>query len=350
MNIAPVSTRAVCWSPPPGFNLGAHDLFTGVMLHATRNWQVSPGEDRIRMVSNDELVRRQKFYFRKTPVTTLHEIVTVRIRDIATESEKSFEIMVGWMYSMENGFKHAFILAPSMDFDFRIAARAKFPINNLNNMLNGVNLIWWNNDKIIDDRGNFKNAPFTNRVYVFTDVLNQDKNDIKAAFREQGLEAIIIDDQRWKFEFDKMPADVFICHDSRDKPRYARPLYDELVRRNLKVWLDEFAIKPGNDFVDKIDRGLATSRHALLLLTRRFLQNDRWASHEMSALLNRQFNEGREDLIIPLYIGVTPMEVQKRSPLLAKAFAVRASALKFPSQVKRVASEVCRTVQPGFAQ
>jgi hypothetical protein len=158
----------------------------------------------------------------------------------------------------------------------------------LQKILDDVRVTWMDMHPMMDDRGDSRSAPFTKRLYIFTGTLRQDRAQVKSLFRSHGLEAIIVDDERWKFEWDAAPADVFICHDSRDKPRYARPVYEELVRRNLKVWLDEFSIKPGDDFVERIDQGLATSRHALLLLTKRFLQNDRWASQEMSALLNRQ--------------------------------------------------------------
>jgi hypothetical protein len=141
-----------------------------------------------------------------------------------------------------------------------------------------------------------------------------------------------------------MPADVFICHDSRDQPKYATPLYHELVKRRLKVWLDKYAIKAGDDIVRKIDHGLTTSRHALLLITPRFLKNDRWASQEMYALLNRQFTEKRDNMIVPLYVGVSHREVQARSLLLAKAFAVRTSQMRFQKNLSDLANQIYRTV------
>jgi len=85
----------------------------------------------------------------------------------------------------------------------------------------------------------------------------------------------------------------------------------------------------------------------ILLLTKRFLQNDRWASQEMGALLSRQFGTKRRDLIIPLYIGVSWADVHARSSLLAKASPVKTSAINFNKKLKNVVDEICRTVRPG---
>ena len=40
--------------------------------------------------------------------------------------------------------------------------------------------------------------------------------------------------------------DVFISHASEDKDEIARPLADELIRRGLKVWFDEYELVLGD--------------------------------------------------------------------------------------------------------
>ena len=299
------------------------------------------------MLTEAELLQRKSFFFRGQGFFTFHKMVTITEYDMAHRITKATKIMVGWLLSSQ-GFKHAFILAPSIDVDFALLLADSFPMQALREILDGVHMKWGNQTMVMDDQGSLQGAPFTNRVYIFTGTLKQNRQSVKGAFRSHGLESIIVDDERWKVEWKETPADAFICHDSRDKPRFARPLYDELIKRNLKIWLDDFAIRPGDDFVKKIDQGLATSRHALLLLTQRLLRNDRWASQEMSSLLNRQFSERRENLIVPVYIGVSPNDVLQRSPLLAKAWAVKTSALNFRSRVNKVADEICRTVGPGY--
>jgi hypothetical protein len=296
------------------------------------------------MVSQEELIKRRSFYFRRTPLFQLHKGVTITPHD---PSEKSTETIVGWLVSGEGGFKHAFVSCPSIKFNFASLLKAGFPMQALKEIIDGIAVTWGNANPLMDDRGELNAAPFTGRVFIFTGTLHQSRDEIKETFRAHSLEAVIIDEERWKAEWDATPADVFICHDSRDKPRFARPLYEELTKRNFKIWLDEYSIKPGNDVVAKIDHGLATSRHALILLTKRFLKNDRWASQEMSALLARQFGTKRNDLIIPLYIGVSWADVQARSPLLAKVAPVKAGAMHFQKRLKNVVDEICRTVRPG---
>ncbi|MBI4768804.1 MAG: toll/interleukin-1 receptor domain-containing protein, partial [Deltaproteobacteria bacterium] len=44
---------------------------------------------------------------------------------------------------------------------------------------------------------------------------------------------------------DHFPFDVFISHNSKDKPR-VRPLAEKLRANGLQVWFDEWAIKPGD--------------------------------------------------------------------------------------------------------
>ena len=54
------------------------------------------------------------------------------------------------------------------------------------------------------------------------------------------------------------PYDVFLSHSARDKA-VARPLAERLlvaVRKHLKVWFDEWVLKPGDSIPAKIEAGL----------------------------------------------------------------------------------------------
>ena len=52
--------------------------------------------------------------------------------------------------------------------------------------------------------------------------------------------------------------DVFISHASEDKEAIARPLAEALRSHGLRVWYDEFALRPGNSLRESIDRGLVS--------------------------------------------------------------------------------------------
>jgi len=53
--------------------------------------------------------------------------------------------------------------------------------------------------------------------------------------------------------------DVFLSHNSADKPR-VRALAERLRSAGLRVWFDEWVIKPGDDIYLSIERGLEAAR------------------------------------------------------------------------------------------
>ena len=53
--------------------------------------------------------------------------------------------------------------------------------------------------------------------------------------------------------------DLFISHTSEEKESVARPLAEELRKRGLSVWYDEFTLYLGDSLRKKIDEGLAHS-------------------------------------------------------------------------------------------
>ena len=63
--------------------------------------------------------------------------------------------------------------------------------------------------------------------------------------------------------------DVFICHASEDKDDFVRPLAEALRSHRLEVWYDEFALDVGDSLREAIDRGLATSRYGIVVLSPR---------------------------------------------------------------------------------
>jgi len=147
------------------------------------------------MVSEAELIARMTFYFRKTPGIRVHDQLTMTERDLLHNTNRRFKMMIGWHISTDAGFKHAFILAPTFDFDFALLLRDGYPMQPLQRIVEDVGLQMWNPDPLLDEQIDFKNAPFTKHVYIFTGALKQDRAKIKAAFRSHGLEAIIIDDR-----------------------------------------------------------------------------------------------------------------------------------------------------------
>jgi len=79
--------------------------------------------------------------------------------------------------------------------------------------------------------------------------------------------------------------DVFLSHNASDKPR-VRKLAERLRDAGLRVWLDEWVIKPGDDIYLAIERGLEAARVQVLCLSPEAL-GSAWVSLERSTVLFR---------------------------------------------------------------
>jgi hypothetical protein len=93
--------------------------------------------------------------------------------------------------------------------------------------------------------------------------------------------------------------DVFLSHNSADKPR-VRQIAERLRAAGLRVWFDEWVIKPGNDIYLAIEHGLESSRTLVLCLSQTALESD-WVGLERSTAMFRDpSNHGRR--FIPLLL------------------------------------------------
>ena len=64
----------------------------------------------------------------------------------------------------------------------------------------------------------------------------------------------------------QFPFDVFLSHNSKDKPQVRR-LAERLRAAGLRVWFDEWIIQPGDDIYLAIEHGLEASRCLVLCLS-----------------------------------------------------------------------------------
>ena len=60
----------------------------------------------------------------------------------------------------------------------------------------------------------------------------------------------------------EFPYDVFLSHSAKDKA-VVRPLAERLLQVGLKVWFDEWVLKPGDSIPAKIEEGLEHSKFGL---------------------------------------------------------------------------------------
>ena len=96
---------------------------------------------------------------------------------------------------------------------------------------------------------------------------------------------------------DDFAYDVFLSHSAQDKA-VVRPLAERLRQDGLKVWFDEWEIKPGDSIPAKIEEGLEHSRVLVLCMSAQAFGSD-WAQLEADTFRFRDpLNQDRR--FIPL--------------------------------------------------
>lgn len=79
--------------------------------------------------------------------------------------------------------------------------------------------------------------------------------------------------------------DVFLSHNSQDRPRVRR-IGERLRDAGLRVWFDEWVIRPGDDIHSAIERGLEAARVQVLCLSPEALGSE-WVTLERNTVLFR---------------------------------------------------------------
>ena len=115
-----------------------------------------------------------------------------------------------------------------------------------------------------------------------------------------------------------MSWDVFVSHASEDKDDFVRPLVQGLTARGLKVWFDEFTLTVGDSLRRSIDRGLASSRFGIVVISRNFLRKE-WPQKELDGLVAREIDSRK--IILPVWHNIDAATIRSYSPLLADRLA-----------------------------
>lgn len=92
--------------------------------------------------------------------------------------------------------------------------------------------------------------------------------------------------------------DYFISHASEDKDEIVRPLAEGLSKRGVRVWYDEFSLTIGDSLRQSIDRGLASSRYGIVVLSPSFFAKN-WPTYELNGLTARQMMG--QKVILPIW-------------------------------------------------
>ncbi len=137
----------------------------------------------------------------------------------------------------------------------------------------------------------------------------------------------------WKY-------DVFISHASVDKVPFVRDLSDALIARGLSVWYDTHTLMIGDSIRERIDDGLKSSKHGIVVLSHAFFERS-WPKLELDGLFVRQTTE-RTNVILPIWHGVTAVEVAQYSTILAGRFAGNSA-----DGVGQIADELVAAIRRG---
>lgn len=131
-----------------------------------------------------------------------------------------------------------------------------------------------------------------------------------------------------------MAHDFFISHASEDKESFVRPLADALRSRGAQVWYDDFMLTIGDSLRRSIDRGLASSRFGIVVLSEAFFRKD-WTQRELDGLVALETSDRKT--ILPIWHKVSKAEVTSYSPTLGDKLALNSSSFS----VDEIADELC---------
>ncbi len=133
--------------------------------------------------------------------------------------------------------------------------------------------------------------------------------------------------------------DAFISHAGEDKDEVARPLMEALKDLGRSVWFDEAELVVGDSLSSSIDRGLATSRFGVVVLSEHFFAKN-WPLRELQGLVAREM-AGGERLILPVWHRIDAQYLAGVAPPLADLVAadtgdgIRVVAERISSAINR---------------
>lgn len=128
--------------------------------------------------------------------------------------------------------------------------------------------------------------------------------------------------------------DAFISHASEDKEGFVRPLAEALQAEGFDIWYDEFALTVGDSLRQNIDKGLASSRFGIVVLSSAFFSKN-WPQYELNGLVAKEM-EGQK-VVLPIWHKVSKDEVMAFSLPMADKVAINTAISSLPEVVAQLA-------------
>lgn len=164
---------------------------------------------------------------------------------------------------------------------------------------------------------------FSGRIFFYYEGIVNDAEFVKLQtnVKPQGL-FLHYRDINFSIERSKLETPLaFISHDSRDKELIAAPIANELQRRILPIWYDEYSLKLGDSLRETIEKGLKECKKCVLILSPNFLSNSGWTKTEFNTIFTREIIETK-NLVLPIWAGVSKKDIYEYSPILVDRVGV----------------------------
>jgi NAD-dependent SIR2 family protein deacetylase len=107
---------------------------------------------------------------------------------------------------------------------------------------------------------------------------------------------------------------VYISYSHEDKG-FAHKIAEELMNRGFQVWIDKINLKPGDNMLEEIERGLKDSDCILVVLSQAYSRST-WVQRELSAFLVKESTYDKSR-IIPILLQETEIPVTLRDRVWA---------------------------------
>jgi uncharacterized protein YqgQ len=150
---------------------------------------------------------------------------------------------------------------------------------------------------------------FNKKVYIYQYGLKTSKLDILISRLESKGMVIELRDKEYR---EKMKPSFFICHDSRDKAKVAKPLFESLKSLGCEVWYDEYSLEIGDSLTESIQKGIIEMDYGIVILSKDFLLNERWVQYELKSLLTKEVSSA-EKTILPIWHDINESDLKDTS-------------------------------------
>lgn len=132
---------------------------------------------------------------------------------------------------------------------------------------------------------------------------------------------------------------AFISHDSKDKDSLVRELANEMISLNCPVWYDEYTLNVGDNLRKKIEDGIRDTSYCIVVLSKDFITNEKWASSEFETIFIKEIHE-QGNIILPIWHGVTEEDIYKFCPKLLNILGTSSS-----KDIKSLAKELVSKIK-----